>query len=386
MNTFLKKCGALLALLLALSLLAVSCGDKLSVESTDGGQSGSSFGESGQSSPEDPSKEPTLTPMPPESQSGQGETPSSGGNSSKEPSPSKDPSVEPTPSEEPTPTPPSEEPTPTPPPSKDPTPTPTPSEDDPVEPTTLPYTPFYPADKVVAFTFDDGPNKCTTPILDLLEGTGDKVTFFINGLYVDAGNYRPVIKRAYDMGHEFGLHTYSHKNLFAGGKDADEALISEEIGRIARLYTEITGDTTFLLRPPGGNFNKTRNYGYSLIMWSMDSLDWEDAGAYYKGTATLEESAQKTAARILKSVRSGDIVLMHDIHPPTVRAFEIVYQQLKAEGYRFVTVSELLGINDYEHTGQYFFSTYRYGQQATVYKAPSSKSALAAALLPSRED
>ncbi|MBP3322248.1 MAG: polysaccharide deacetylase family protein [Clostridia bacterium] len=382
MSTTLKRISAFLALLMAVCMLAVSCADKLTVESTDGEQNGSSFGESGQSSPEDPSKEPILTPMPSESQGGQEATTPSGGSPSDSPTlsptPSGDPTVVPTPSGEPTPTP-------TPTPSKEPSPTPPPSDDDPIEPTTLPYTPFHPTDKVVAFTFDDGPDKNTTNLLNILEGSEDKVTFFINGYYVDAGNYRPVIKRAYDMGHQFGLHTYSHKNLFAGGKDADEALISEEIGRIAKMYTEITGDTTFLLRPPGGNFNKTRNYGYSIIMWSVDSEDWIDAGDFYKGTATLEEAAQKTAARILKNVRSGDIVLMHDIHPTSIRAFEIARAQLKAEGYRFVTVTELLKIKAHEHTGQYFFSTARYGQQGVIHDASENQSAAVMTLMKKEE-
>ncbi|MBQ8236064.1 MAG: polysaccharide deacetylase family protein, partial [Clostridia bacterium] len=253
-----------------------------------------------------------------------------------------------------------------------PTPTPTPSDDEPVEPTTLPYAPFYPDEKVVAITFDDGPDKNTPGILDILEGSGDKVTFFINGYYIEPGNYQSVIKRAYDMGNEFGLHTYSHKNLFAKGKDADEALINEEIGKIAEMYTDITGDTTFLLRPPGGNFNKKRNYGYSIIMWSVDSEDWIEASNYYKGTATLEQAAKATADRVLKTVRPGDIVLMHDIHPTSVKAFELIYSSLKAQGYRFVTVSELLNIKGHEHTGQYFFSSYRFGQNDVISTAPEN--------------
>lgn len=225
---------------------------------------------------------------------------------------------------------------------------------------------------MVAITFDDGPDKNTPGILDILEGSGDKVTFFINGYYIEPGNYQSVIKRAYDMGNEFGLHTFSHKNLFAKGKDADEALINEEIGKIAEMYTDITGDTTFLLRPPGGNFNKKRNYGYSIIMWSVDSEDWIEASSYYKGTATLEQAAKATADRVLKTVRPGDIVLMHDIHPTSVKAFELIYSSLKAQGYRFVTVSELLNIKGHEHTGQYFFSSYRFGQNDVISTAPEN--------------
>jgi peptidoglycan/xylan/chitin deacetylase (PgdA/CDA1 family) len=245
---------------------------------------------------------------------------------------------------------------------------------------------------VIAFTFDDGPGALTPGILDVLEGTDDKVTFFINGQWVGGvnGKYAPVIRRADDMGCEIGLHTFSHKNIYFESKkeDAPDELIKEELSKIANLYTGITGKTTYLLRPPGGGFNKTRNYGYTLILWNVDSEDWVDASAYYKNPTaeTLEQAAQKTAARVLKDVSPGDIVLMHDIHEPSIRAFEIIYEQLKSEGYRFVTVSELLGIDPEEHTGQYFYSTSRYGEMGKTYTAPEQRSALAVALPRGKEE
>lgn len=242
----------------------------------------------------------------------------------------------------------------------------------------------------MAFTFDDGPGALTTGVLDVIRGSDDKVTFFINGEWIGGvnGKYAGVIREARGLGCEFGLHTYSHKNLWYESKqqDAPDELINEEITKIADLYTAITGETTYLLRPPGGGFNKTRNYGYTLILWNIDSEDWMYAAEYKKGTMDLEEAAKKTADRILKDVKSGDIVLMHDIHESSVLAFKMVYEQLKSEGYRFVTVSELLGIDPEEHIGQYFYSTHRYGYMGQQYLAPVPPKDAFLPVLPTKED
>jgi peptidoglycan/xylan/chitin deacetylase (PgdA/CDA1 family) len=236
--------------------------------------------------------------------------------------------------------------------------------------------PYPPADKLIAITFDDGPNESVmVMVLDLLEQHDVTATFFVVGNRINESNSK-ILKRAYDMGCEIGLHTFNHKNIYFESKkeDAPDELIEEELSKIANLYTGITGKTTYLLRPPGGGFNKTRNYGYTLILWNVDSEDWVDASAYYKNPTaeTLEQAAQKTAARVLKDVSPGDIVLMHDIHPTSVKAFELIYSSLKAQGYRFVTVSELLNIKGHEHTGQYFFSSYRFGQNDVISNAPDN--------------
>ena len=89
---------------------------------------------------------------------------------------------------------------------------------------------------------------------------------------------------------------------------------------------------------------------------------------------------------MLRDVKAGDIVLMHDIHPPTPRAFEIIYEELKSQGYRFVTVTELLKIKAHEHTGQYFYSTARYGENGKTYDAPTPAALLPAPLPQSKEE
>ena len=141
--------------------------------------------------------------------------------------------------------------------------------------------------------------------------------------------------------------------------------------KVADAFTALTGGTLKLLLPPGGHFNFNRNYGYAIIMWNVDSLDWMEADEYRSGKITLEEAAQTIAERTLSKIKPGSIVLMHDIQRSSVEAFKIIYKELKAQGYKLVTVSELLGIDPTEHQGQYFYSSYNYGYQGKTYLARS---------------
>ncbi len=235
------------------------------------------------------------------------------------------------------------------------------------------FEPFYPTEKVIAFTFDDGPDWMTPQILDVIEGTEDKVSFFITGYMMDMNpKYKEHVKRATEMGCDVGLHTYNHKNLYYASKkeDAPEELIRSELGDIDRLYTELTGKKTFLLRPPGGALNKERNYGYASVLWSVDSEDWRIWSNHRTGLLssdkTVKEQATKEAVaeikeRVLNLVKPGDIVLMHDVYETSALAFKEIYKELKAQGYRFVTVSVLLNIDPAEYTGWYFYDSGRCG-------------------------
>lgn len=236
----------------------------------------------------------------------------------------------------------------------------------------LSYEPFYPEEKVIAFTFDDGPDYWTKTLLDIFE-EGDHVTFFVNGYMMEEGaygaGYEKYIKRAYDEGHEIGIHTYDHKNLYYESKkqSADESLIAEQLLKIEEKVMSITGEKPWLLRPPGGAFVRSRNYGYTIVHWSIDTQDWLYANDWRNGKLTAEETAQTVYEKNILRFRSGDIVLMHDCHKTSVMAFEMIYKTLKEQGYRFVTVSELLGIDAKEYTGYYFHSTGIYGYNGTTY-------------------
>ena len=189
-------------------------------------------------------------------------------------------------------------------------------------------------EKKVALTFDDGPHyKYTEQILDILKKYGVKATFFVIG--VNAEKYPQKVKRISDEGHEIGNHTYSHLNL----KELDEKEIRQELIKGERIIEKITAKKTKLLRPPGGTYSdavvKTASeMGCDVILWSQDTRDW------------AHTPADKIACGIIDNVKGGDIVLFHDfVSPdtPTPEALEKIIPQLLKSGYKFVTVSELIG-------------------------------------------
>ena len=182
-------------------------------------------------------------------------------------------------------------------------------------------------EKLVALTFDDGPNSAVTAeILDTLEKYGAKATFFVVGNRV-ASN-KSVLKRAHNLGCEIGSHTWSHKNL----TKLTIPQMNEEMKKSADAISAVTGAPVTLMRPPEGGHNETvrNNLGYPLIMWSVDSRDWK-----YR-------DAQKDYDEVMNYVFDGAIVLMHDLYPATADAVAKLVPDLMAKGYKFVTVSELL--------------------------------------------
>ena len=258
------------------------------------------------------------------------------------------------------------------------------------------YKPFYPDRKVVALTFDDGPGPGTELVLDTIEGTGDKVTFFINGYTIDRNpeERAELIRRGLEAGCEYGSHTYNHTFLYEEKTgNIEESKIHDELESLQLKFRTITGERMpQLMRPPGGFFDKKKDYGYALVLWSVDSEDWRTYRTY-KDDLTSEndrvrEEAEGKAAdeivkNVLKYVKSGDIVLMHDIYRSSAVAFARLYGELKARGYQLVTVSDLLQIEPEEFGGWYFYSAYSCGTDGNRVNAYDSASTYAA--LPPRK-
>ncbi|MBQ9468661.1 MAG: polysaccharide deacetylase family protein [Clostridia bacterium] len=251
-----------------------------------------------------------------------------------------------------------------------------------LETLSLPYEPFTPEEKTVAFTFDDGPDYWTSGVLDVLE-EGDKVSFFITGYMID--RYPEIraayVRRALDMGCDVGIHCYDHEhNVYVTSekRDASPEVYEREIERLDEKYRALFGCAPQLWRPMGGNFNPKRAYPYAEILWSVDSYDWKTFSEYLKKglldkdehlmPEVAEKATDEIAERILSQVRPGDIVLMHDIYETSALAFAKVYRALKADGWRFVTVSELLEIDPAAHHGQYFYSTRFWGENGKTEK------------------
>lgn len=188
--------------------------------------------------------------------------------------------------------------------------------------------PIDPSDKLIALTFDDGPYSPTTnKILDTLEKYNVPATFFVVGNRVST--YSDSVKRAHNMGCEFGSHTYSHKVLTKISSDE----ISRELNDSSEAIRKITGEDIKIMRPPEGAVNDSvrENVPYPLIMWSVDSKDW-----------VHKKDSDKSYHEVYDYVFDGAIVLMHDIQPGTPDAVSRLIPDLQAQGYRFVTVSELM--------------------------------------------
>jgi len=184
--------------------------------------------------------------------------------------------------------------------------------------------------KYVAITFDDGPSgKITQNLLNGLQERGVKATFFLCGYRIKT--YQTLPQTILDHGHEIGLHTYNHATLTK--LDADG--IRQELTSMLPMLPE--GYQVKLMRPPGGGFNSRvkevcAELGLSIIMWSVDPKDW----------ATSDVST--VVSRVVNNTDENDIILMHDLKSSSVNAALKAIDRLQAQGYEFVTVSQLAQI------------------------------------------
>ena len=190
--------------------------------------------------------------------------------------------------------------------------------------------------KELAFTFDDGPSEATPALLELLARHSARATFFVVGAHV---RRLPHILRAIaDEGHEIGNHTDTHPALYLRSAD----FIEEQVARCQKAVMDVAGFPPVLFRPPYG----ARWFGLRAalerhhlrnVMWSTIAGDWR-------------ADAAGAARRILRGARPGAIFCLHDgremqTRPDigvTLSVLEAVLPRLSAEGFRFVTVSELL--------------------------------------------
>lgn len=185
------------------------------------------------------------------------------------------------------------------------------------------------AGKVIALTFDDGPDPRTTPqVLQILRQHQAKATFFMVGTGI--AHDPQLARQVADEGNEVGTHTYNHPYL-PGLSPA--AALDETYGKNIATYYAAFDRLPPFLRPPYGAISKANAAQIELpaIQWNIDSQDWKS------------RNREMIIARIKAAARSGSIILMHDIQPATVAALPTVINDLKQQGYQFKTVSELLG-------------------------------------------
>ncbi|MEH1950603.1 MAG: polysaccharide deacetylase family protein [Nostoc sp.] len=193
-----------------------------------------------------------------------------------------------------------------------------------------------PEQKVIALTFDDGPwPESTGQVLDILKKNQIKGTFFLIGQNVK--NYPGLVKQEIAEGHVIGNHTWHHWYQFLNPQAA-----AYEIDHTADLIYQVTGIKTNLFRPPGGIMHNgvasyARNSKYAIIRWSSDSVDYS------------RPAVPKLINNVFRKAKPGGIVLMHDgggNRSKTVQALPEIIANFRKQGYRFVTIPELLEMQD----------------------------------------
>ncbi|MEH7237608.1 polysaccharide deacetylase family protein [Bacillus sp. JJ1562] len=195
-------------------------------------------------------------------------------------------------------------------------------------------------EKVVALTFDDGPHKKhTTDILDLLEQYDAKGTFFIVG--ENAEKNPDIVLRMYEDGHELANHTYTHPY------STNVSRIMKEVKQTNDTIYSITGYNPTLFRPVEGQYtdaliDEIVKVGFKVVMWSwhQDTEDWKNPGV------------NKIANTVLKGSKEGNIILFHDgggNRAQTVKALGKILPDLQNQGYRFVTINDLIKIQMQEN-------------------------------------
>jgi len=195
-----------------------------------------------------------------------------------------------------------------------------------------------PGTRLLALTYDDGPNEaCTPPLLDLLAQHGARATFFLIGRYVAQ---RPdLVRRIRKEGHAIGNHTYSHPLLTL----ASSSQLRRELDDADNAIADAAGPHDGLFRPPfggrrPGTFSIVRSCGMTPVMWNVTCFDWN------------ARSADPIEQRAVSGIRGGDVILLHDgshlkmgaNRTPTLEATARLLRRYKAEGFRFVTIPEMM--------------------------------------------
>lgn len=195
-------------------------------------------------------------------------------------------------------------------------------------------------DKVAALTFDDGPETDkTAAVLKSLAKHKARATFFVVGCKAEAQS--DLLKKMVKDGHELGNHSYSHKdfNRMSGAE------IRTEISSTSNLLNKITGKKPVLFRPPGGylsneliRISQAEKVKIAYWSWETDSKDWKDG-----------RSSNAIAKHLCSHIAPGQIIILHDgcrNSMATAQAVDLMLAELSKQGYRFVTMTELINLEN----------------------------------------
>lgn len=181
--------------------------------------------------------------------------------------------------------------------------------------------------KNIALTFDDGPDKeCTPYLLDELKKRGVKATFFVIGQ--EAEKEPGLIERMHKEGHLIGNHTYHHVELTKVAPEVEKT----EIEKTNIVIERITGEKVIFIRPPYGSWRDQIMNDVEMIpvKWDIDPRDW------------CEKSTSGIVRKVVTQAEENGIILLHDCYETSVEAGLQIVDILLDEGYRFVTVDELI--------------------------------------------
>jgi peptidoglycan/xylan/chitin deacetylase (PgdA/CDA1 family) len=186
-------------------------------------------------------------------------------------------------------------------------------------------------EKKIAITFDTAGGLGQLPtVLDTLDKLGIKCTFFLQGEIIL--KHEEWVREIHARGHELANHSMTHPDM----REASNLLIHKEITRCNELIEGITGKPVTLYRPPSGYYTYRdraigRAMGCEMILWTFDSLD----GFY-------DSSRERVMNALYKKSEPGAVILMHTYGRHTVSALEEYVPALQAQGYEFVTVTQIM--------------------------------------------
>lgn len=190
-------------------------------------------------------------------------------------------------------------------------------------------------EKKIAFSFDATWGAERTPkILDTLDRYRIKTTFFLTNIWLK--DYAPQAQEIARRGHEIGMHSATHPHFTSLSPEQMQKELQDNYNRIR----EVTGQKPKLFRPPFGDYNNqvvevVKGMGFTPIQWSVDSLDWRDL------------SGTEISQRVLRQAAPGAIVLFHNDGKYTPEALPVIIEQLQADGYQIVPISQMLLPGDY---------------------------------------
>lgn len=180
-------------------------------------------------------------------------------------------------------------------------------------------------DKLIALTFDDGPNIHMKNMVETLEEYDAKGSFFLIGNKISANE--STVALAYEKGHEIGNHSFSHERM----PDKTEEEILLEISKVQEAVEAITGEAPAWYRAP---FLAASELTFDLI-----DMPYAHCGAS-AGDGSNDNLAEDRIYRVVSGAYDGCIVLLH-CNDITAEVLPTILDQLKMQGYEMVTISEL---------------------------------------------